>query len=520
MKLKLFFACLFVASGVSMAQSTAVGLKPIRHTFPGPLPLADRGVFEDAMRLFDASYDPQTHFIRRPQNGHTEIAARYMVRESSWYALGLLVRDRNGKHPADAQRALDILDAVLGQQYLDPNVKWYGTFRRTPEEPLPSAKAIAFRGYDPNWRHFIGTTFEMILIEYSSRIPAPLQDRLYRSMEAAINGEMHDGRLVPSYTNIALMYGSLWNFMAVHDANSEWQTQSAAWNEEVYSLFKQQGAFNEFNAPTYYGVDLYGLGLWREYGSTAHMRELGSTMEAGMWNDIANFYQPNMRNLAGPWDRSYGMDMTRYVTPLGVYMRTVLPAARAPLPEHPDLSIFQIADIWFAPQATLLSAHIPPAALSKLRAFVGPHLVDRPIDSQRTATAWIGNTAIWGGEFTSRTKDTGHATQFHPVDAQWRMPSGEIGWLEITRSPNIDAIADRSGITIASDGDVTFRIYAGKQAGTLTKNSWTLPGLKASITTDADNFLAVSPPDCDGCVDFTYKNLHSMRINIQTPGFD
>ena len=57
-----------------------------------------------------------------------------MVRESSWYALGLLLRDQ----PGDRQRAAEILDAVLKEQYVKPGVRWYGTYQRTPEEPDPT----------------------------------------------------------------------------------------------------------------------------------------------------------------------------------------------------------------------------------------------------------------------------------------------------------------------------------------------------------------------------------------------
>lgn len=523
MKNNVLVVCLLLSIGSCIAQTKMGGvetsqLKPNRHLASGPLPQEGRGLFDDAMRLFDASYAPEAHLVLRPHDGHTGAVGKYMVRESSWYALALLLRDRNGDRPADAQRALDILGAVLDQQYLDPEKKWYGTFKRTPEEPMPAGNSVAFRGYDPNWRHFIGTTFEMILIEYPERIPPALQERMYRSMNVAVNGEMRDGRLVPSYTNIALMYGSLWDFVAAHDGNSDGLSRSSAWNEEVYRLFKQQGAFNEFNAPTYYGVDLYGLGLWREYGSTGRMREMGSAMEAGMWNDIAEFYQPDLRNLSGPWDRSYGMDMTRYVTPLGVYMRSFLPAARAPLPEHAELTTFQIADLWYAPQVTLLGTHVPSGALAKMRKFEGPHLVDRPIDSRRTATAWIGQNAIWGGEFTSRTKDTGHTTQFHPVDAQWRMPSNQIGWIEVTESPDIDAIADSGGVTIATDGGVSFRIFAGHDAPTISLGTWTLPGLDVSIETDAKNFSTTRPTDCDGCVQLTYEGVQSMRLNLHPAG--
>lgn len=73
---------------------------------------------------------------------------------------------------------------------------------------------------------------------------------MYHAIDAAVSGEMHDGRLVPSYSNIALMYGALWNFAAVHDNNADWLSQSTAWTNEVYRLFKQYRTFNKFNAPT------------------------------------------------------------------------------------------------------------------------------------------------------------------------------------------------------------------------------------------------------------------------------
>lgn len=511
MKRIILFACLAMVVNVGLAMAQ---LLPKTHPLVGTLPTNNRALFDEAMRLFDMSYDSQAHLVLHPHDGHTGHLSHFMVRESSWYALGLLVRDRAGARPEDAERALAVLDAVLKEQYLDPKVKWYGTFKRTPEEPLPGQNEEAFRGYDPNWRHFIGTTLQMILIEYPERIPVELQERMYRSIDAAITGEMNDGRLVPSYSNIAIMYGSLWNYAAVHDENAEWLAQSTAWTEEVYRLFQQHRSFNEFNAPTYYGVDLYGLGLWREYGSTARMREIGSDMEAGLWKDIANFYQPNLRNIAGPYDRSYGMDMTHYVSPTGVWMRTLLPASIAPLPDHPMLSTFQIADIWYAPQVALLGTHVPSDALAMIRTFPGPHLINRTIDSRRTATSWVGNNAVWGGEFTSRTKDTGNKTQFHPVTAQWRMPSGEIGWIRLTKSPNIDAVADLGGVTIATDGDVSFRIYAGENAPAVTKTTWQLPGFSTAIDTDAKGFSITKSSDCEGCIDITYTTLQSMRMNF------
>jgi hypothetical protein len=468
-----------------------------------------REIFDQSMRLFDASYDPKARLVLHPQDRNPPPRGRYMVRESSWYALGLLMRN----HGDDAQRAQAVLGAVLDEQYLNPGVKWYGTFKRTPEEPGPTNGDRSFTSYDPNWRQFIGTILEMLLLEYPHRLPVELKARMYRSIDAAVDGEIHDGRLVPSYSNIALMQGALWDFAAVHDGKADWKAGSAAWTAEVYRLFSQHKTFNEYNAPTYYGVDLYGLALWREYGSTARMRERGRAMEAALWSDLADFYQPALRNVAGPYDRAYGMDMSVYVTPTGVWMRTLLDGAHAPLPFDPRLSTFQVADIWFAPQIVLLQTHIPVEALNKLQHFKGPHLVRRQIDPNRIATAWIGEGATWGGEFTSMTKDTG-TSQFHPATVHWRMPSGEIGWITVTRSPMIDAEADRRGISIQTDGDLTFLIHAGKQHGALVDKIWKLPGLTVEVNTDSHDFFAGKSVECEDCDEVSYKVVHMLRMTL------
>jgi hypothetical protein len=466
-------------------------------------------LFQQSMALFDQSYDAKVHLVRHPQDRLPPPRGQYMVRESTWYALGLMMRH----HDEDVQRAQAILGAVLDEQYLESGVKWYGTFKRSPEEPGPAQGDRSFTSYDPNWRQFIGTILEMILIEYPDRLPEELKARMYRAIDAAVDGEIHDGRLVPSYSNIALMYGALWDFAAIHQNNAAWKTGSAAWTAEVFRLFSQHHTFNEYNAPTYYGVDLYGLALWREYGSTAKMQQMGRTMEAALWSDIADFYQPGLRNIAGPYDRAYGMDMSVYVTPTGVWMRTLLDGAHAPLPSYPTLATFQVADMWFAPQIVLLQTHIPAAALSKLQHFTGPHLIHRQIDASRIATAWVGDRETWGGEFTSMTKDTG-TSQFHPVTLHWKMPSGEIGWINLTRSPIIDAEADRSGISIQTGGDITLRIYTGKLSPSLEEKIWKLPGLTIAIHSDSQGFSVAKGTDCTDCEDVTLKSVHKLRMDI------
>ena len=481
-----------------------------RHARPASMDKNMRELFQESMDLDAQCWDENAKLVHSPsyRPGGPRVG-HYMVRESSWYALGLLFRDA----PGDRQRAADILDAVLKQQYTTPGVKWYGTFRRTPEEPDPSTNSVIWRGYDPNWRHFIGTTFAMILIEYPDRISPGLTQRLYKSIDLSIEGEIAEGRLVPSYSNIALMYGFLWDFAAVHDKRPDWQKNSSEWTESVYRLFKQHDAFFEFNSPTYYGVDLYGLALWRDYGSTERIRTTGSEMEATLWRDIASFYQPELRNISGPYDRSYGMDMESYVSVVGVWMRSALDAQKAPLPQV-SATTDHVADVWFAPHIAILGTSIPPDALKKMTTFQGNHLLHKQITEDRVATAWIARDVVYGGEATSKTKDEGTGTQFHAATVQWRTPSGKIGWVQVTQSPMIDAVADEHGLTISATGTIRLRIHAtDMQQAKVTATSWELPGLRVTVASDAKSFSMETTGDA---IDLIYSDMTKMRLDIMT----
>ena len=487
-----------------------------RNVILDKLPPASRSLFDIAMQTMDSSWDPEAHLVRYPAgfSGHPGSPnPRHMVRETGNYALGLLMRDGNG----DRERAAEGLTAVLSQQFLKQSDPWYGTFRRTPEEPDPSGAAtVMWANYDPNWRVFIGTTFELILIEFPERVPPSLAIKMYRAIDAAIAGEMKQGRLKPNYSNIALMYGALWDFAANHDNNAEWRQKSSAWIREVSRLYHLYNSFEEYNSPTYYGADLFGLALWRSYGSTAEIRAAGDNIEAHLWSDIADFYQPNLRNIAGPYDRSYGMDMETYVAFTGVWMRSILPADKAPLP-IPDLNTDHLGDLWFAPHITVLGANAPAAALAKMKTFSGEHMVKRQITDDRSATAWVGEKVILGGENTKLTKDAPEDTQFHPATAQWHTPSGSTGWFYVWQSPKINVDVDHTTMAVTTDGTITIRLKAeGTKVEDLTATKWTLPGLTVAIEGDQQSFDAKPSTyykEGDSYV-LTYTSLHKLKLTL------
>src|SRR5579862_4599024 len=487
-----------------------------RHPNVDSLSKNSREIFLTSMKWGDQYFDQQAGLCRStgsPTSGTARAGQYYVVRDSTWYAIGLLLRDQ----PGDRDRAAQILRAVLKAQYHEPGKVWDGTFRRTPNEPEPGPDAVIWRSYDPNWREFVGTAFVVVLEEFSDRLPADLPPALISSIDDAVAGEIKDGRLVPTYTNPALMLGFLWNYAAVHGNRPEWVAPATKWQEDVYRLFKQHEAFFEFNSPTYAGVDFFALALWRDYPQTPRMRTIGSEMEATLWRTIADLYNANLRNISGPYDRSYGMDMQSYVSVTGVWLRTVLDADKAPLTGFDNPPVDHVGDLWFVPPIVVLDTRIPPDAMKKFRSFPGEHEVRHAIADERIATAWIGKNVIYGGEITGHTKDVGSSSQFHPVTVQWQAPGGKIGWIQLTQCPMIDATADKQHIVISTTaGDVSFRISApGVTSDGATENKWSLPGLAVGVETDAKSFSAEQHGQF---VDVKYSGMSKMTITIASQG--
>lgn len=530
----LFILLAFVVQGAAAAEPHRVSLAALnpntRTMFLGWMD-ANSKLWDSGAKLLRSAHAVPGYreSSKNLEDWHYWEKCCYDVRGTSYYALGLLLRDA----PGDRDRAADALNSVLKNQYVNAGVRWYGTFKRTPEEYGPTSTSVMWRDYDPNWREFIGSTLEMILIEFPHKIPTELAARMYASIDHAIAGEMAEGRLVLTYTNPSLMFGSMWDFAASHENRADWKSKSSEWIESFYKLYAKYRAFSEFNSPTYDFVDLYGISLWRQYGSTERIRFIGADMESGLWDEIASLFQPDLHNISGPYDRSYSMDMENDGGGLAASMLMMMDVKDAPL--APSV---KLANLKITPAEAVLGAHISADAIKALKSFQGLHRVRKQISDDRIATAWIGQHVIYGGESTNKTRDVRlasgsgaqyhPASQFHPVTAQWRTPSGEIGWIRVAESPMIDAIADKHGITIFTTGTLRLRMHAqGMSPQNITENLWVLPGLRVSVTSDCKNGFAVEETDpanvdpaqrADLGFDLIYPEITSMRLEIKAIG--
>jgi hypothetical protein len=449
-----------------------------------------RDLAERSLDWLDRHWDAPVGLFRMPddalyEDGRAAVTV-HLVRETAWYALGLLLRNAAGD-PARAARAVD---AVLAYQFDAPGQPYHGTWYRSPHEPPPPANPVIWDDYDPNWREFIGTTLALMLIEYEPLLPADLVGRIELALRRAIAGTLE--RNVPaSYTNIALMTAFLLQFGAARFEQPDWAVLAERLASEVVARFRVNGAFDEYNSPTYYGIDLYALALWRSYAASALLRAAGAKIEAALWRDIAQYYHADMRNVAGPYDRSYGMDLRRYVACLGMWIWLATGYERAPFP---DLSapLDHGWDFAVAPVFALMGLRMPEDARPHFLAFQGPHHVEHVIanEPRRVATAWVGAKVMLGAEDSGGTHRVND--QFHPATIHWLIAGGEVGWIRLRHTTPVDVRAEPNQLAIVcaapagGEQEFLFQVAAPKiDLAALQPSRWELPGLTLRVETNA-----------------------------------
>ncbi|MCC6803561.1 MAG: hypothetical protein IT319_11815 [Anaerolineae bacterium] len=443
--------------------------------------------FDAALQWADPRWNPDHHLLQMPldRRHHGKVEAPYIIRDSVWYAVGLLMR----QEPGDAARAQSTLEAVLNFQYDEPAAVYHGTFKRHHQELHPPADAVVWRDYDPNWREFIGTVFIILLKDFGELLPVELQDRMRYSIRLAAEGAF-ERKVAAEYTNISLMSAFLLDYAGEIYANSVWRDYARTLAGEIHALYNRYQTFNEYNSPTYYGVDFYALALWREYGSSPLYRDLGSSMEAGLWRDLAQFYHAGMRNICGPYDRSYGMDMTDYLALLGLWIAAVVPPTHAPLPDvHRHFE--HAADFFFMPLVALVGSKPPGDVLPALTTFQGERNAARTIEPNRTVTAWLSEGLMLGAEADHLNQT--RTDQFHPATAHWQTPDGAVCWLRTRCETLIQAFAEPRRLQLSSREPVAFvfEIRApGADATLIHADQWRLPGLNIRLDRPDTPFTA------------------------------
>ena len=442
-----------------------------------------------ATAWMDEAWDDAAGLLWNPPGAFADITdgphTVHLVRETAWYAIGLLRR----AHPGDRVRAERALASVIDQQYDAPRRPWHGTFVRFPEWPAPQQGAVEWVDYDPNWRQFVGTALAVAVTDFD--LTRALAERARAAVALAVDAEPPD-RVPPTYANIALLRAWLEAWVGRADRT---------FARSVAAAFHARGCFTEHNSPTYYGIDLLALGLWQRADAPRELRQLGEGIEQALWADLARWWHAGLGNLCGPYSRAYGMDLHAYVSGLGL----ALWCAELPAP-LPDLTASPVAhghDLCVAPMLQHGGVRVPALVRHAFEAFEGPHAVTQLVDDhpRRVATGWVDHDLLLGAE----ADDGGPQArgQRHPATIHWRLPGGDVGWLRLVHhGPTTATAAPRQLDVICRPhprhGPRPLRWESNVAPILVTSDRWELPGLEVLVATNArlhdPRHLAFEPP--------------------------
>lgn len=430
----------------SLVSLLLLGAQPCVSSFVSTLPAGAQDMFNMSMSWLDTLYDPEAYYLYDVSQG-TQTSLSHETRASAWYAIGLLARN-DGK---DVENALQIIQNIIAGQFKDPKDQWYGDYQKYPEEPTVGTAyypADIYDSWDPNWRGFIGTAFIQGLEDFSDLIPEDVQDLMLESLHNNTVGDSYrvggvdDDNLYPAYSNPSIMraFVSGWTGRKIGEANMTQAGEDYA--AEIVELFNRANTLSEFNSGTYAGVSMYALSLWARYmPADSIMGKEGTRMLQDTWNSVTSLYHAGMKNSAGPWDRTYGYDMNRYLSILALHIWNLVGREASPLIDKP-YAMGHSGDYAYAPLIAIMAPFhnevVPEDAVKQLTVFPGEHTVETsafspPYDVYpRNITTWLSDSITIGGSTFNETRIGGPALNpntWSPAVVQWDA-GNQVGWLK------------------------------------------------------------------------------------------
>ncbi len=384
------------------------------------------------------------------------------IRSITRLAMALLFRNEN----SDRENAIKILRWVLQQQHQDENEKIYGAWKT----------AVVNDKLDHNWREFVGCDLIIIYHHYKDVLPDELLLKIKDGLIHAAKGAQKRD-VTPQYTNISVMSAFLMNQVGTLFDIPELSEAGMQKARDINELFHRYNSFSEFNSPTYDGVSLVGFALWREL-SQGEMKTMGIDLEQALWREIADHYNPTLKNFTGPYFRAYGMDVNKYVSITSLWIAVALNnEAIAPLPKDKGAKYFEVSNL--AP-IYHLGLSIAESTLQTLKSPAKPRFISQQIpnnifkgDSIKEATIQMNENWMMGGLWGNRRS----WNQVYTGTIHWMGRDGETEWL----------LVPGTGLANVSVSDSSMHIYAAStESG--PANDWELKVYVYSRGLSEENF--------------------------------
>ncbi len=388
----------------------------------GPAPVrAD--AHEALAEVIERRWDPDTSLQRLSPGAAPGLADRadrlHVIRESALAALFDLGRGQADGH----RRAVDTIEAVLSHQYPLDGTSWAGTFRVVAEQPTPGADATVWLDYDPNWRQFVGMILATIVDRFGPELPPDLVARTAEAVGRCVAGEPHD-RIPRWYTNPNLMHAWLQGWVGRRNDDESLIVAGQSRVAALMERFDTYGDVDEYNSPTYDGIDLVAAGLWAGSPPTDVFADAGRRLLEGMGSRISATYHPALRAAAGPYIRTYGFGLDRYVSLSGLWWS--LAGEEGALPPVLDAETDHVHDLYFLALCDPLVPVVVPALRARPVHVTRAH-TQRFRTTEATTTLWPD--AALGVERGRRSPFS--RDQYAPLVAHWAAASGATQWLGV-----------------------------------------------------------------------------------------
>lgn len=353
---------------------------------------------------------------------------------------------------------------------------------------------------------------------YSDLIGDDLVARIEDALEIAAVGEMRRNgsypegdNLILGYSNPQLMRCLTMGWIGARRNNQTFIDFANEKGDQLLDLFQANGSntLGEYNAPTYYGMNIWALVANIAYGpANATMTTNAEYILTELWKDIAAHYNPYLRNMVGPYDRAYTRDLTMHsaVLPLwwwGLYGREY--GGQAPLGDA-DLLYDVAQGAALALVMDTAAKYISEDTATALKAsgsWNGTRWLNKTIRGDltseeegvwRVATSWLSAPVMIGAQKTGDTTNRG--VQFVPAIVHWasdpnKTPSPYVGFFSLYPSAStIDASVDEDGVLTVSYPNTT---QEGTDLFTFAVSgippSWTLAG---NLVTGLENLPCLS----------------------------
>ncbi|WP_019987522.1 hypothetical protein [Rudanella lutea] len=456
----LCIALFLIGAGVFSAQPDAVHSK--KYTY-ATLSRYQKQLFE----TFLADEIPAGKQVADVLTNRTSLRTKTRLAEA------LLFRNQRG----DKENAAEILRWILKNQHRDENTRIYGIWKTSIDDDK----------LDQNWREFIGCDLILIRKNFSHLLPEDLRKEIEVGLIHAAKGALKRN-VAPDYTNISIMSAFLMAYVGTEFKLDELRNAGQQKARDIFNLYQKHHTFSEFNSPTYYGVTLIAIALWRELAPSAEMRQMGQTLEREFWHEAATFYHPTLQNMPGPYFRGYGMDMRKYFAIMGIWIAVAVDNEKqAPMPPAKGPKYGEMSNL--AP-IFALGLSIPKADLAALTRFSGPRYLSRTVpnsykgDSLKQVTATLTDNWMMGGVWGNRRV----WGQIKTGTLHWKTADGDIGWLLVPGDGKTNVRVDKTTMSLycADPTTTTLTVYIGVpnvQTDAFTDTRWNLPSMPLGVRT-------------------------------------